>query len=115
MIKLHVVISIVFLSVLTSCSHNQGSLIAGKGLMIGGQGIQYFNGLVLLDNSRENSSWKIEIDDEDGITMQDGNVRGVRNIERSIRGQITGYACDMAKECPDAVTEYLKGVNADAE
>lgn len=94
---------------LVSCSHNQGTVILGKGFLAGAEGLKYFNGVALLDNSRENSEWGIEIDDEDGITVQDGNIKGIKKIERKIGKQVTGYLVDLAEEDPEAVNKYLEG------
>lgn len=108
--KLSIAILGLFLLICSGCSHNQGMMVAGKGFIIGGNGIQYFNGLALVDNSRENTGWKIVLNDDDAFG-QDGNQAGaksVKSVERTIGKQITGYLVDLGEADAEAVREYLK-------
>jgi len=93
---------------LAGCSHNLGMVVIGKGFIAGETGIQYFNGVAVMDSSRENSGWKIQIDEKDGVTLSEGHVKGVKSIERRIDHQVTGYLVDLSKTCPKAVQAYLK-------
>jgi hypothetical protein len=102
---------------LCSCarfSHNVSVIAFGKKAKIGsveyGE-ILYLNGFSLVDCSRENSEWEIEIDDNAGLSFDAATktLKGVKRIHRRIGKQVTGYLEDLSKNNPDAVREYLKG------
>lgn len=93
---------------LAGCSHNLGMVVIGKGFICGETGIQYFNGVAVMDSSRENSGWKIQIDEKDGVSMTEGQIKGVKSIERTIGKQCSGYLVELSKVNPKAVAEYLK-------
>ena len=94
------------------CSHNPAIFTIGKQFKIGtteyGE-ISYINGLAIVDCSRENSSWELEIDDEDGITFDKATntIKGVRKIRRIIGKQVTGYLVDLAKVDKCIANEYV--------
>ena len=102
---------------LCSCarfSHNVSGIAVGKKARIGSPEygeILYMDGFSLIDFSRENSEWDIEIDDNAGLSFDPSTktLKGVKRIRRRIGKQITGYLKDLSKENPEAVVEYLKG------
>lgn len=102
---------------LCSCrnfSHNVSGLAIGTKAQFGSPEygeILWMNGFSLIDFSRENSEWEIEIDDNAGLSFDPSTktLKGVKRIRRRIGKQVTGYLKDLAKENPEAVVEYLKG------
>ena len=102
------------LLVATGCSHNPAVLTIGRRVHIGTAeygDLTYLNGFAIVDCSRENSEWEIEIDDTDGLSFDPTTktLRGVKKIRRRIGKQVTGYLKDISENSPEAVTEYLKG------
>ncbi len=93
---------------LAGCSHNFGTCVIGKGLLLGQSGIQYFNGVAILDCSRENSGWKIEVKDDDGLLQTEGQIKGLKSVERKLDKQVSGYLVDLSKHDKKSVQEYLK-------
>lgn len=97
---------------LAGCSHNPGILTLGKQLKIGtteyGE-LSYLNGFSLLDCARENSGWRIEINDNAGLSFDKttNTLKGVKSITRVIGGQATGYLVDLAEASPDAAMVYI--------
>lgn len=94
------------------CSHNAAIFTIGKQLKIGNAEygeISYINGIAIVDLSRENSGWEMEIDEEDGLQYDSktGTVKGVKKIKRNIGKQITGYLVDLAETDSKAVEKYL--------
>ncbi|MBQ7177661.1 MAG: hypothetical protein IJS08_09630 [Victivallales bacterium] len=95
------------------CSHNPAVFTIGKQVKLGtteyGE-ISYINGIAIVDCSRENSSWEMEIDDNDGIQydQKTGTVKGIRKIRRTIGRQVTGYLVDLAKVDKYLAVEYVK-------
>ena len=99
---------------LTGCSHNPAILTVGRQIRLGTAeygDLTYLNGFAIIDCSRENSEWEIEIDENDGISfdVSSKTLKGVKRIRRRIGKQVTGYLKDISKNNPDAVWEYLKG------
>lgn len=99
------------------CSHNPVGMVFGKQMKAGnieyGE-ISYLNGLAIVDVSRENSSWSIEVDDEAGLSYdaESKTLKGIKKITRTIGRQATGYINELAEkdpECVKAIVEYLKG------
>lgn len=102
---------------LCSCSnfsHNAAGIAIGTKAQIGSPEygeILWMNGFSLIDFSRENSEWEIEVDDNAGLSFDPTtkSLKGVKRIRRRIGKQVTGYLKDLAKDNPEAVLEYLKG------
>ena len=98
---------------LVGCSHNPAVFAFGKLARIGnveyGE-ISYINGIYILDVSRENSSWEMEIDDEDGIQYDTstGTIKGVKRITRRIGDQCTGYLKDLTKVSPEVAQTWVE-------
>lgn len=87
----------------TGCSHNPAVFTFGTKVSIGNNEygeLSYINGINILDVSRENSSWEIEIDDQTGITYDadNGVIKGIKKIRRTIGEQCTGYLVELADE-----------------
>ena len=99
---------------LCSCSHNPAALVLGRQIKLGTAeygDLTYLNGFSLVDCSRENSEWQIDINDSDGISFDPATntLKGVKSIRRRIGKQVTGYLNDLAENSPEAAIEYLKG------
>ena len=97
-----------------SCSHNPAALVLGRQIKLGTAeygDLTYLNGFSLVDCSRENSEWQIDINDSDGISFDPATqtLKGVKSIRRRIGKQVTGYLNDLAENSPEAAIEYLKG------
>jgi len=93
-------------------SHNLNGMFFGDRAAIGSMEygeISYLHGFAIIDASRENSGWSVEIDKEDGLSFTDGKLKGVTRITRTIGKQVTGYAVDLAKKDSKAVEAWLDG------
>ena len=102
--------------VAAGCSHNVGGFTIGTRTQAGidpqnmTANISHTDGLNVIDVSRENSEWEIEIDDESGVTVdkKTGNIKGIKKIRRKVGPQVTGYLVDLAKESPEFAKWYLE-------
>ena len=100
----------------TGCSHNPAVFAFGKLARIGnveyGE-VSYINGVYILDVSRENSSWEMEVDDEAGIQYDSstGNIKGIKKIKRTIGPQVSGYLVDLAEESPEVAQAWVNNVH----
>jgi hypothetical protein len=110
---------IILVLLLAGCGHNTGSLTLGTRVNLGldpqnvTANISYTDGLNVLDLSRENSEWDIEVDAATGVSIDSstGAVKGVKKIRRSIGPQITGRLVELAnidKEIAKLYIEALK-------
>ena len=105
---------------LSACSHNTAGITVGTRVNAGldpqnaTANISYSDGLNVVDVSRENSTWQLEVDGDAGLSYdeQSGSVKGVRKIRRSIGPQITGYLVDLSERNPEAALEYVKAMRA---
>lgn len=70
----------------------------------------YTDGLNVIDVSRENTSWDVEIDADNGISVDDstGTVKGVKRVRRSVGPQITGYLVELSEKSPEAAAAYIE-------
>ena len=108
------IITLALAAFAAGCSHNPVGMVFGKQMKAGnieyGE-ISYLNGLAIVDVSRENSSWCIEVNDEAGLQWDatTNTLKGVKKIERKIGKQVTGYLNDLAEKSPEAVIEYFRG------
>lgn len=99
------------------CSHNVGGFTVGTRTQAGidpqnmTANISHTDGLNVIDVSRENSEWEIEIDSESGVTVdrKTGTVKGIKRIKRKVGPQVTGYLVDLAKQSPELAKQYLSG------
>lgn len=97
------------------CSHNTGMFTVGTRVNAGldpqnaTANISYTDGLNVVDVSRENSSWDLEIDAENGVSVDgsSGNIQGIKRIRRDVGPQITGYLVDLAATNPDLAASYV--------
>ena len=64
----------------------------------------------MIDVSRENLEWEIEINDETGVTVdrKTGNIKGIKRIRRKVGPQVTGYLVDLVKVSPEFAKWYLE-------
>lgn len=105
-------------AVLTGCSHNTSMLTLGTSARMGvdpqnmSMTASYMDGLSLVDVSRENAEWEIEIDGTTGMTYDKttGTVQGVKKIKRKLGPQISGYLTDLAAKDPESARIYLEAM-----
>ena len=99
---------------LTSCSHNVGTLGIGTGFRAGGSGygIDYGEGLFGTFVTKDGIRFKAELDSTTGFSYDPStnSYKGIRSIEYSLPPQITGYAVDFAKENPEVAKAYYEAL-----
>lgn len=103
------------LFLVAGCSHNTGAFTVGTRMNFGidpqnaTANISYTDGLNVVDVSRENSSWDLEIDAENGVSVDgsSGNIQGIKRIRRDVGPQITGYLVDLAATNPKLAASYV--------
>lgn len=101
---------------LPGCSHNTGAFTLGTRVNLGIDpqnatvNANYTDGLNVIDVSRENASWEVEIDADNGFSVDDSNgtVKGVKRLRRDVGPQITGYLVDLSKTSPEAAASYIE-------
>lgn len=101
---------------LPGCSHNTGAFTLGTRVNLGidpqnaTANASYTDGLNVIDVSRENASWDVEIDADNGVSVDDstGTVKGVKRLRRDIGPQITGYLVDLSENSPEAAASYIE-------
>ena len=106
------------LFLVTGCSHNTGAFTVGTRVNFGldpqnaTANVSYMDGLNVIDVSRENSSWDLEIDADNGVCVDtsSGTIKGVKRIRREVGPQITGYLVDLAESNPDMAKSYVEAV-----
>lgn len=117
--KCFIVAAAIFsLVILTGCGHNTGAFTIGTRLNAGFDpqnataNISYTDGLNVVDVSRENSSWDITIDADNGVSIdsKSGAVKGVKRLKREVGPQITGYLVDLATKDPEMAKQYVEAV-----
>lgn len=103
---------------LSGCSHNTGAFTVGTRMNFGidpqnaTANVSYTDGLNVVDISRENSSWDLEIDADNGVSVDtsSGTIRGVKRIRRDVGPQITGYLVDLAEYDPEMAKNYVESL-----
>ena len=112
-------LSIGGLLLLTGCGHNTGVLTLGTRAHIGidpqniTADISYNDGLNISEVARENSTWIVEIDAVNGVTVsKDGSIKGIKRVRRSIGPQMNGYLVDLAKADPELARIYAAAIKA---
>jgi hypothetical protein len=106
------------LVIFAGCSHNTGAFTIGTRINAGldpqnaTANISYTDGLNVVDVSRENSSWDITIDADNGVSVdtQSGAVKGVKRLKREVGPQITGYLVNLAAKDPEMAKLYVEAV-----
>lgn len=101
---------------LPGCSHNTGAFTLGTRINAGldpqnaTANLSYTDGLNVVDVSRENASWDVEIDADNGVSVDDstGNIKGVKRLRRDVGPQITGYLVDLSENSPEAAASYIE-------
>lgn len=104
------------LLLLPGCSHNTGAFTIGTRINAGldpqnaTANFSYTDGLNVIDVSRENASWDVEIDADNGVSVDDstGTVKGVKRLRRDVGPQITGYLVDLSENSPEAAASYIE-------
>lgn len=110
--------AVFILFVMTGCSHNTGAFTIGTRINAGldpqnaTANISYTDGLNVVDISRENSSWDLEIDADNGVSVDGtaGTIKGVKRIRRDVGPQITGYLVDLAEKNPEMAKNYVESM-----
>ena len=103
---------------LTGCGHNTGAFTIGTRVNAGldpqnaTANISYTDGLNVVDVSRENSSWDVQIDADNGVSVDKptGTIKGVKRLKREVGPQITGYLVDLAARDPEMAKLYIQAV-----
>lgn len=103
---------------LPGCSHNTGAFTLGTRVNLGidpqnaTANASYTDGLNVIDVSRENASWDVEIDADNGVSVDDstGTVKGVKRLRRDVGPQITGYLVDLSENSPEAAASYIEAM-----
>lgn len=106
------------LFLVAGCSHNTGAFTVGTRINFGldpqnvTANVSYTDGLNVVDISRENSSWDLEIDVNNGVSVDtsSGTIRGVKRIRRDVGPQITGYLVDLAESDPEMAKSYVESL-----
>lgn len=103
---------------LCSCSHNTGAFTVGTRINFGldpqnvTANVSYTDGLNVVDISRENSSWDLWVDADNGVSVDSssGTIKGVKRIRRDVGPQITGYLVDLAESDPEMAKNYVESL-----
>ena len=103
---------------LSGCSHNTGAFTLGTRVNLGidpqnaTANASYTDGLNVIDVSRENASWDVEIDADNGVSVDNrtGNIKGVKRLRREVGPQITGYLVDLADKNPEMAKAYVEAM-----
>lgn len=102
----------------SGCAHNTGAFTIGTRINAGldpqnaTANISYTDGLNIIDVSRENSGWEVEIDADNGVAVDpaSGTVTGVKKLRREVGPQITGYLVELAEKNPEMAGSYVEAV-----
>ena len=113
-----VTLALAALFFVAGCSHNTSAFTVGTRLNAGldpqnaTANISYTDGLNVVDVSRENSSWDLEIDADNGVSVDtsSGTIKGVKRIRREVGPQITGYLVDLAEKDIDMAKNYVESL-----
>lgn len=111
-----IAITVIAAALLPGCSHNTGAFTLGTRINLGidpqnaTANASYTDGLNVIDVSRENASWDVEIDADNGVSVDDstGTVKGVKRLRRDVGPQITGYLVDLSENSPEAAASYIE-------
>lgn len=103
---------------LSGCSHNTGAFTIGTRVNLGidpqnaTANASYTDGLNVIDVSRENASWDIEVDADNGVSVDGstGSIKGVKRLRREVGPQITGYLVDLADKNPEMAKAYVEAM-----
>lgn len=103
---------------LPGCSHNTGAFTLGTRVNLGidpqnaTANASYTDGLNVIDVSRENASWDIEVDADNGVSVDGstGSIKGVKRLRREVGPQITGYLVDLADKDPEMAKAYVEAM-----
>lgn len=103
---------------LSGCSHNTGAFTIGTRVNLGldpqnaTANASYTDGLNVVDVSRENASWDIEVDADNGVSVDGstGSIKGVKRLRREVGPQITGYLVDLADKDPEMAKAYVEAM-----
>lgn len=113
-----ILVTLAVVVLLSGCGHNTGAFTIGTRINAGFDpqnataNVSYTDGLNVVDISRENSSWDISVDADNGVSIdeQTGAIKGVKRLKRDVGPQITGYLVDLAEKDPALASEYVKAM-----
>lgn len=113
-----IIAAVVMMLVLSGCGHNTGAFTIGTRVNAGldpqnaTANISYTDGLNVVDVSRENSSWEVQVDADNGISYDSktGTIKGVKRLRREIGPQITGRLVELAQKDPEMARMYVEAV-----
>ena len=103
---------------LAGCGHNTGIFTIGTRVNAGldpqnaTANLSYTDGLNVVDVSRENSSWEIQVDADNGVSVdtKTGTINGIKRLRREIGPQITGRLVELAAKDPEMARMYVEAV-----
>lgn len=106
------------IATLTGCGHNTGAFTIGTRFNAGldpqnaTANICYQDGLNVVDISRENSGWDIQVDADSGVSYDSktGTVKGIKRLRREVGPQITGRLVELAAKDPEMARLYVEAV-----
>jgi hypothetical protein len=113
-----IIAAVVLILLLAGCGHNTGAFQIGTRFNAGidpqnaTANISYIDGLNVVDVSRENSSWEIQVDADNGVSVdaKTGTVKGIKRLRREIGPQITGRLVELAAKDPEMARMYVEAV-----
>lgn len=116
--KTIIVATTIGLCAFTGCAHNTGAFTIGTRINAGidpqnaTANVSYVDGLNVIDVSRENSSWDIQIDADNGVSVdtKSGAIKGVKRLKREVGPQITGYLVELVEKNPDLAKAYVEAI-----
>lgn len=106
------------IATLTGCGHNTGAFTIGTRFNAGldpqnaTANFSYTDGLNVVDISRENSGWDIQVDADNGVSYdtKTGTVKGIKRLSREIGPQITGRLVELAEKDPEMARMYIEAM-----
>jgi hypothetical protein len=113
-----IIVATLLALLLAGCGHNTGAFTIGTRINAGldpqnaTANISYTDGLNVVDVSRENSSWEIQVDADNGVSYdtKTGTVKGVKRLRREIGPQITGRLVELAEKDPEMARMYVEAM-----
>lgn len=113
-----IIVAVLLLILLAGCGHNTGAFQIGTRFNVGFDpqnataNFSYMDGLSVVDVSRENSSWDIQVDADNGVSVdtQTGTIRGVKRLRREVGPQITGRLVELAEKDPEMARLYVEAM-----
>lgn len=118
MYKIFIAATAVAVATLAGCGHNTGAFTIGTRVNAGFDpqnatvNLSYQDGLNVVDVSRENSGWDIQVDADNGVSYDSktGTIKGIKRLRREVGPQITGRLVELAEKDPEMARLYVEAV-----